>query len=259
MSVQRWAVVTGGSRGLGAAIAKRLAGDGFGIAIVATTEAGCARTLEEIEAAGGAAEVHACDLADRPALAALIERLSADHPAIHALVNNAGIVRVGPLEDFGGSNWDDVVEINLRAAFELTRALVPALRRGAADGPAGASVVNISSVMGVLASEGIISYVATKGALIHLTHGLALELGEHGIRVNAVAPGFIRTDMFETSHPPERKAALGRAHPLGRVGTPEEVASVVSFLCSPDASFVSGAALPVDGGLTCNLAIPKIT
>jgi len=119
-------------------------------------------------------------------------------------------------------------------------------------------VVDVSSGMGILASPDVISYVATKGGLIHLTHGLALELGDHGIRVNAIAPGFIRTDMFETSHPPEGREALARAHPLGRVGSPEEVASVVSFLCSAGASFVSGAAIPVDGGLTCNLAIPRI-
>lgn len=256
--MQRWAVVTGASRGIGAAIAARLAADGFGVTLVATTEAGCRRTRDEIAGAGGTAEVHACDLADRAALARLIEQLLVEHPAIHALVNNAGIARVGTLDEFDGASWDDVVEINLRANFELTRGLLPALRRGAADGPAGSSVVNISSVMGILATPGVISYVATKGGLIHLTHGLALELGGDGVRVNAIAPGFIRTDMFETSHPRERQEALGRAHPLGRVGRPEEVAAVVSFLCSPDASFVSGASIPVDGGLTCNLAIPRL-
>ncbi|MBA2700202.1 MAG: SDR family oxidoreductase, partial [Chloroflexi bacterium] len=224
----------------------------------ATSTEGCARPLREIEAAGGRAEVRACDLADRAALDRLTAELVDAHPSIHALVNNAGIVHLGAIETFHGPAWDDVIEINLRAVFELVRALEPALARGAQDGPRGASVVNISSVMGVLASRGLISYVATKGALIHLTHGLALELGTAGIRVNAIAPGFIRTDMFATSHSPERQTALGRAHPLGRVGLPEEVASVVSFLCSADASFVSGAAIPVDGGLTCNLAIPSI-
>jgi 3-oxoacyl-[acyl-carrier protein] reductase len=112
--------------------------------------------------------------------------------------------------------------------------------------------------MGLMATPGIISYVTSKGGLDHLTRGLAVELGPTGIRVNAVNPGFIRTDMFETSHPPARQAALAAAHPLGRVGTPEEVASVVGFLCSPDAAFVSGAILPVDGGLTSNLAIPRL-
>lgn len=255
---QRWAVVTGASRGIGAAIARRLAADDFGVVLVATTLAGCQSVQTEIAAAGGQTEIRPCDLADRPAVDRLTTLILDEHPALHALVNNAGIVRVGAIADFRREQWDDVVEVNLRAAFELTRALEPGLRRGSMEVAGGASIVNVSSVMGILASPGIISYLATKGGLIHLTHGLALELGDHGIRVNAIAPGFIRTDMFETSHPPERREALARAHPLRRVGSPEEVAAVVSFLCSPDASFVSGAAIPVDGGLTCNLAIPRI-
>ena len=255
----RWALVTGASRGIGAAIARRLAADGFGIIAVATSEAGCAGLRADLEAAGTPLEVRACDLADRPAVDRLTAALLADHAAIDALVNCAGIVRVGPVSSFRGADWDEVVEINLRAVFELTRALEPALAAAAARGPAGAgSVVNVSSVMGLLATPGVISYVATKGALDHLTRGLAVELGPQGIRVNAVNPGFIRTDMFETSHPPERQRALAVAHPLGRVGTPEEVAAVVAFLCSADAAFVSGAVIPVDGALTANLAIPRI-
>ena len=255
----RWAVVTGASRGIGAAIAHRLAADGFSLVLMAKTDAACARVRRQIEELGRTAEVLACDLADREALAALSARLLAEHPVLHALVNNAGIVSVGPVTTFDGAAWDDVVEVNLRAAFQLTRAIQPALVTAAQAGAPGASVVNVSSVMGLLATRGIISYVATKGALIHLTRGLAVELGGDGVRVNAVAPGFIRTDMFETSHPPERQAALGAAHPLGRVGSPEEVAAVVSFLCSDAASFVSGVTIPVDGGLTCRLAIPDIT
>jgi NAD(P)-dependent dehydrogenase (short-subunit alcohol dehydrogenase family) len=252
-------MVTGASRGIGAAIARRLAADGFGVVLVATTAAGCEGVRSAIEGAGERVEVRACDLADRGDVDRLTAGVLADHPALHVLVNNAGIVRVGPVASFRGADWDDVLEVNLRAAFELSRALEPALAAGAAGGaPGGASIVNISSVMGLLASPGIISYVVTKGAINHLTHALAVELGPRGIRVNAIAPGFIRTDMFEASHPTERKAALGEAHPLGRVGTPEEVAAVVGFLCSGDASFVSGAVIPVDGGLTCNLAIPRI-
>lgn len=254
----RWVVVTGGSRGIGAAIARRLGSDGFGVILVSTSAEGCADIRSELESSDVPVEVRACDLADRLAVRALTDGITADHPRLSALINNAGIVTSGPVDSFDGPKWDDVVEVNLRAAFELTRALLPSLREGAAQDPGGASVVNVSSVMGLLATPGIISYVATKGALLHLTRGLAVELGPTQVRVNAIAPGFIRTDMFAVSHPPARQAALGAAHPLGRVGLPEEVASVVSFLCSADASFVSGAIIPVDGALTCNMAIPSI-
>ena len=251
----RWAVVTGASRGIGAAIAQRLASDGYGVALLATNVERLEGIRKGIELDGGRAEVYRCDLANRSVLDRVADEVLERHPAVHALVNNAGIVRVGPPAEFAGSSWDDVIEVNLRACFELTRKLEPALRH--AQG--GSSVVNISSVMGILSTPGILSYVTAKGGLQHLTHALALEYGRANIRVNAVAPGFIRTDMFAVSHPLERQVALGEAHPMGRVGTPEEVAGVVSFLCSADASFVSGAVIPVDGALTCNLAIPSIT
>ncbi len=250
---QRWAVVTGASRGIGAAIARRLAADGFGVSLLATREDLLNDICDEIRAGGREAEIVVCDLTDREQLAAVCERLMADHPAIHALVNNAGIVRIGAVSDFDGDDWDDVMEINVRATFELVRALEPALRAAATT---NASVVNVSSVMSLVVTPTIVSYLASKGAVNTLTRGLAVELGPAGIRVNAIAPGYIRTDMFETSHPPARQEALGRAHPLGRVGTPEEVAATVSFLCSDDASFVSGTILSVDGGLACVAAIP---
>ena len=116
----------------------------------------------------------------------------------------------------------------------------------------------MSSVLGQLSAKGVISYIAPKGAVDQLTRALAGGLGETGICVNAVSPGFIKTDMFDESHPEDRRRALGQAHPIGRVGMPEEVAKVVSFLCPPAASFVSGAVIPLDGSLTCALAMPPI-
>ena len=252
-TAERRAVVTGASRGIGAAIARRLAADGFAVSLLATRADLLEEVAEGIRSAGGKAEAVVCDLTDRAELSRTCERLIEQHPAISALVNNAGIVRIGRVTEFDGADWDDVMEINVRAAFELTRALQPALRAAA---PEGASVVNVSSVMSLLATPSIVSYLASKGAVNHMTRGLAVELGPAGIRVNAIAPGYIRTDMFETSHAPARQTQLGQAHPLGRVGTPEEVAATVSFLCSRDASFVSGTILSVDGGLACVAAVP---
>jgi 3-oxoacyl-[acyl-carrier protein] reductase len=243
--VTRWAVVTGASRGIGAAIARRLSLDGFGVALVATNRS----LLEELADELGEAEVHACDLADRGALAALATELRARHPELHALVNNAGIARRAALAEHEG--WDEVLELDLRAPFALTRALLPSLRAG------GASVVNIGSMGGELGTSANASYAAAKGGLHQLTRALAVELGPERIRVNTVSPGAIRTDMFERAHSAERQRALADSAPLRRVGTPEEVAAAVSFLCSDDAAFVTGATLPVDGGLAIRLALPR--
>jgi NAD(P)-dependent dehydrogenase (short-subunit alcohol dehydrogenase family) len=247
------AVVTGASRGIGEAIALRLAADGFRLILVASSR-------ESLADAGGALhderaghEWHVCDLGDAAALAALCRTLSDADLPIDVLVNNAGVTAPGPAAK-QPERWEELMAVNLSAPVQLTVALERQLRRSRQ----GASIVNIGSVFGIRAVPGSLAYVASKSALHAITRALALEYGQAGIRVNAVAPGFIRTDMFERSHPPERQTALARAHPPGRVGLPSEVASVVSFLCSPDSAFVSGAVIPVDGGLSARLAIPDI-
>jgi NAD(P)-dependent dehydrogenase (short-subunit alcohol dehydrogenase family) len=255
---RKWAVVTGASRGIGAAIAERLGADGYGVVMVSTTAEGCEAGADAIRAARGAADIRPCDLKDRAAVDALTNGLLRDYKEIHALVNCAGIVFVGPVSEFDGHTWDDVIEVNLRAAFELSRALEPPLRAAATSSPGASSIVNISSMMGLLATPGIISYVASKGGIQHMTRGMALEYGPKGIRVNAIAPGFVRTPMFEAGHPPARKEAISKAHPLGRVAEPAEIAAVVAFLCSSEASFINAAIIPVDGGLTSNAAIPSL-
>ncbi len=246
---QRWALVTGASRGIGKAIALRLAHDGYAMELVATKQETLEAVRDEIAEAGGIAEVRVCDLGDREQLDRLTSELREAHPVLHALINNAGIADLGHAAELDRS-WDSVLEVDLRAPFELCRALEPALT--AAD---GASIVNVGSVGGTQISAGIVSYSAAKAGLHHLTRALAVEWGPKQIRVNAVAPGSIRTEMFDKAHPEERKRALADAHPLRRVATPDEVAGVVSFLCGPDASFVSGAVIPVDAGLSTKLAI----
>ena len=248
------AVVTGASRGIGAAVAESLARRGFSLHLVSRQRRLLEHVADRIREGGGAAEVHECDLVDRAEVTALGELLAAQHRTIEALVNNAGIVAVGDLQAQSGAAWDDVLTVDLWAAYELTRTLLPSLT--ASDNHP--SVVNVGSVLGVLAARGTAAYNVAKAGLHHLTRTLAVELGPEGVRVNAVVPGYIRTEMFERSNPEHRKLQLAVAHPIGRVGTPEEVAAVVSFLCSPAASFVSGAVIPVDGGLTSKLAVPEI-
>jgi NAD(P)-dependent dehydrogenase (short-subunit alcohol dehydrogenase family) len=245
---ERWAIVTGASRGIGAATARRLARDGYAVVLVARDVSRLERVRQEIGAAGGVAEVRACDLQDKGAIQSLTADILGNHPTIHALVNNAGVTHIQPATEYDLDEWDLIFSLNVRAAFSLVQALtVPLTKAG------GASIVNMSSVLGLLPATGEIAYVASKGALNQLTKGLALELASRKIRVNAVAPGFIETDIFERSHSKHERDAIATAHPLGRLGTVDDVAAVVSFLCSEDAAFLTGAIVPVDGGLTASI------
>jgi NAD(P)-dependent dehydrogenase (short-subunit alcohol dehydrogenase family) len=167
-------------------------------------------------------------------------------------VNNAGIARLEGPESETRAGWDDVIATNLTAAFLLVRLSLEHLKRS----PAGA-IVNIGSVLGEVVMPDALAYAAAKAGLHHLTRQLAVDLASSGIRANCVVPGFVRTDMYELAHSPERKSRIEQVHALGRVGEPEEIARVVTFLISDDASFVTGACVPADGGLIAQFGLTR--
>lgn len=247
------AVVTGASRGIGFDIARGLGREGREVVLVARDPGRLSAAVGDLRAEGIVASFEAANLAVPEETNRLAERLLARWPTIQVLVNNAGVSgyrRVVELED---SAWNELLETNLSTIFRLTRALAPSLCSSGAG-----AIVNVGSVAGLRAIEGLAAYCTAKAGVHTLTQALALELAPCGVRVNAVAPGFIRTDLFEHVNPPALQRELGEAHPIGRVGTGAEVAAVVTFLCSASASFVTGAVIPVDGGLTAKLAVPPL-
>jgi NAD(P)-dependent dehydrogenase (short-subunit alcohol dehydrogenase family) len=241
----RVAIVTGASRGIGRAIALDLAARG---ARVACASRDIGRARETARAADGIAVE--CDVRDEASVRALKDGVLRELGGVDIVVNNAGIAVLGPIDDASTSGWDDVIATNLTSAFLLTRECVEPLSRSGHG-----TIVNIGSVNGLVSMRELASYCASKGGLHHLTRQSALELGPRGIRVNCVAPGFVRSDMFETSHSDERKDWIAKLHAVGRVGEASEVAYAVSFLCSDLASFITGAVIPVDGGLTTQFGL----
>jgi 3-oxoacyl-[acyl-carrier protein] reductase len=237
------AIVTGGSRGIGAAIVKRLAHDGFHVIAVARNMDKLQQVCAEITAAGGSAEPVACDIADSPAITAMVEAVAEKHGRIDALVNNAGITKDGLILRMEDADFDAVINTNLKSAFVAIRSTARTMMRAKFG-----RIVNISSVSGVAGNAGQANYAASKAGLIGLSKTVAKELGAKGITCNCVAPGFITTDMTSVL-PDQVKEAVKAMIPVKRFGTAEEVAAAVAFLVSRESAYVTGQVLCVDGGM----------
>lgn len=234
------ALVTGASRGIGAAILAALGRDGFVVHGTATTVEGAQAVTAVIRAGGWKGEGHVWQAVARLGVA----ELAATLPAVDVLVCNAGIARDGLIMRCKDEHWDSVLEVNLSATFRLARHYVRPMIRNR-----NGRIIMLSSVVARLGNAGQANYAASKAGLEGLARSLAREVGGRGITVNAVAPGFIETDMTAQTLVGEAKEQLLAQIPAGRVGSPEEVAAVVSFLASAKASYVTGATIPVNGGL----------
>ena len=240
----RIALVTGGSRGIGAAICEELAAAGATIVVNYARNAQLAEEVcGRIRDAGGSAQAVAGDISTAAGAARLVEQVESETGPIAILVNNAGITRDDLIMRLSEEAWRDVIDTNLGGAFFTCRAVArPMMKRR------GGAIVNMSSIVGVRGNAGQTNYAASKAGLIGLTKSLAKELGSRGIRVNAIAPGYISTELTDVLPEPAREAILSGT-PLGRLGDPADVARAVRFLVSDSAAFITGDVLAVDGGL----------
>jgi 3-oxoacyl-[acyl-carrier protein] reductase len=235
------ALVTGGSRGIGLAIARDLAGAGARVAVVARDGARAEAAAGELPGEGHRG--YACDVADPEQCNTLVKQVETDFGSLDVLVNNAGVTRDNLLMRIKDEDWDAVLDTNLRGAFNLMRAA----SRGMMKRRSG-RIINISSVVGVTGNAGQANYAASKAGLIGMTKSVAKELAGRGVLVNAVAPGYIETDM--TAELPEAaRTALMSSIAMGRLGKPEDIAPAVRFLAGPGASYITGQVLVVDGGM----------
>ncbi len=244
----RVAIVTGGARGIGAAVAKRLAQDGMAVAVLDLDSSACEPVVTEIEAAGGKALAVGCNVADEAEVGAAVDRIASELGGPTVLVNNAGIIRDNMLHKMSVDDWDAVMAVHLRGAFLTSRAVQPHQKEANFG-----RIVNLSSIS-ALGNRGQANYSAAKAGLQGLTKTLAIELGRYGVTANAIAPGFIQTDMTAAT---AERIGIGfeqfielaaQQIPVGRVGQPEDIAHTASFLCSEGAGFVSGQVIYVAGG-----------
>ncbi len=237
------ALVTGASRGIGAAIAKRLAAEGAVVIGAARSVDALARVVADIEAAGGKASALSLDLSDAASIEAAAKSALAAHGEIHVLINNAGVTEDNLILRMGKDAWDRVLGTNLTGVFLLTQAVIKAMVRKRYG-----RIVNVTSVVGLMGNAGQANYAASKAGLIGLTKSIARELASRNITCNAVAPGFVATAMTDTMTEVARERLSGQI-PLERLGTPDDVAAAAAFLASDEASYITGTVVNVSGGL----------
>jgi len=245
---RRTAIVTGAARGIGAAVARKLAHDGLAVAVLDLDESACAGTVDAIEASGGRALAVGADVGDEVSVADAVDRVANDLGAPTVLINNAGITRDNMLFKMTVGDWDSVLNVHLRGAFLMSRAV----QKHMVDAGFG-RIVNLSSTS-ALGNRGQVNYSAAKAGMQGFTKTLAIELGKFGVTANAIAPGFIETDMTAATAErvgmdfEEYKKAAAAQIPVNRVGQPEDIANTASFLVSDGAGFVSGQVIYVAGG-----------
>jgi 3-oxoacyl-[acyl-carrier protein] reductase len=237
------AVVTGAGRGIGRAIALKFAAEGADVVCVSRTAENSEKVANEIRALGRKAWAFAVDVADSAAVSAAAGKILADCGRVDILVNNAGVTRDGLLMRMSDEDWDTVLNTNLKGAFLFTKAFFRAFAKQRAG-----SIINLSSVIGLTGNAGQSNYAASKAGLIGFTQSVARELASRGVTANAIAPGFIETDMTSELNG-ELKANVLRQIPLGRFGSAEDIANAALFLAGPAARYITGQVLTVDGGM----------
>lgn len=242
--MRKIALITGGSRGIGAACVRAFAEDGYAVAFLYNhSEAKAQSLVQTLRADGRDVSAYRCDLADPDQVKTVIADILRTYRRIDTLVNCAGIAHIGLFTDMTEDEWDHLFAVNVRSAFSVTRAVLPGMistQKG--------SIVNVGSMWGEVGASCEVAYSATKAALIGMTKALAKEVGPSGVRVNCVTPGVIDTDM-NASLTEDDRAALSDETPLGRIGEAAEVAKTILFLCSEGASFITGQIVGVSGGL----------